>query len=174
MKIVIAVRSRLFSEEVLAFLKQSRLRAADEIHLVAVSESPIVGYNTDIDLYARSKKRMQEMIQSLLMDIKNVTGDARAEGHVFEGDPNRIIVDFSKSLQADLIILCSLGRGKLGRFFLGSTSLAVLAASPCSVLVLKGARGRRNMDSDDSGTAVMPSELHPSSVASALPLNESN
>ena len=56
---------------------------------------------------------------------------------VLEGSPKELIVDEAKRWGADLIVLGSHGRGAIGRFFLGSVSLAVAAHASCSVEIAR-------------------------------------
>ncbi|HUJ82331.1 MAG TPA: universal stress protein [Candidatus Acidoferrales bacterium] len=53
------------------------------------------------------------------------------------GDPASKIVDVAKSWPADLIVMGSHGRGKIGGLLLGSVSQGVLSHAPCPVLVVR-------------------------------------
>jgi len=53
------------------------------------------------------------------------------------GNPASKIVDVAKSWPADLIVIGSHGRGKIGGLLLGSVSQAVLGHAPCPVLVVR-------------------------------------
>ena len=56
---------------------------------------------------------------------------------LLEGSPKALIVDEAKHWGADLIVVGSHGRGAVGRFFLGSVSLAVAANAHCSVEIAR-------------------------------------
>jgi len=53
------------------------------------------------------------------------------------GVPAAKIVDAAKKWPADLIVMGSHGRGKIGGLFLGSVSQEVLHHAPCPVLVVR-------------------------------------
>ncbi|NJM72868.1 MAG: universal stress protein [Scytonema sp. RU_4_4] len=54
------------------------------------------------------------------------------------GDPSRMICDFARSWNADLIIMGRRGCSKLSEFFLGSVSNYVTHHAPCSILIVQG------------------------------------
>jgi nucleotide-binding universal stress UspA family protein len=56
---------------------------------------------------------------------------------ILEGSPKALIVDEAKRWGADLIVVGSHGRGAVGRFFLGSVSLAVASNAHCSVEIAR-------------------------------------
>jgi len=56
------------------------------------------------------------------------------------GKPAEKIVEVANRWPADLIVMGSRGRGKLGGLMLGSVSQAVLHAAPCPVLIVKERR----------------------------------
>jgi len=53
------------------------------------------------------------------------------------GAPAEKIIDAAKSWSADLIVMGSHGRGKIGGLLLGSVSQGVLHHAPCPVLVVR-------------------------------------
>jgi nucleotide-binding universal stress UspA family protein len=61
---------------------------------------------------------------------------ARATFLVWEGDPAESILQASESERADVIVLGSHDRGRLGRLVLGSVSGRVAANARCGVLVV--------------------------------------
>jgi nucleotide-binding universal stress UspA family protein len=61
---------------------------------------------------------------------------ARATFLVWEGDPADAILSASESERADVIVLGSHDRGRLGRLVLGSISARVAANARCGVLVV--------------------------------------
>jgi nucleotide-binding universal stress UspA family protein len=66
----------------------------------------------------------------------------RAEVSVRVGDPTGEIVDAARSVDADLIVVGSRGRGAIRGLVLGSVSRRVAATAPCSVLVVPKAARR--------------------------------
>jgi nucleotide-binding universal stress UspA family protein len=61
---------------------------------------------------------------------------ARATFLVWEGEPAETILSASESERADLIVLGSHERGRLGRIVLGSISARVSEGARCQVLVI--------------------------------------
>lgn len=57
---------------------------------------------------------------------------------VWEGEPGPAIVDAAQSEGADLIVVGSHGRGRVGRFLIGSVSDHVIRNAPAPVLIVRG------------------------------------
>jgi nucleotide-binding universal stress UspA family protein len=57
---------------------------------------------------------------------------------VWEGDPAEGVLEAAAAEAADVIVLGSHGRGRIGRLILGSTSARVTDGARCPVLVVRG------------------------------------
>ncbi|OUL31343.1 universal stress protein UspA [Nostoc sp. T09] len=81
----------------------------------------------------------QEGIQFLtLLTNKAIAQGVNAEHTQEFGDPGRIICEFARTWQADLIIIGRRGLSGIKEFFLGSVSNYVLHHALCSVLTVQG------------------------------------
>ena len=63
---------------------------------------------------------------------------ARLQIHCVIGDPGTSIVEYAKSVRADLIVMPSHGRTGLNRFLMGSVAERVLRLANCPVMVMRG------------------------------------
>lgn len=63
--------------------------------------------------------------------------DARVEGHVRIGDPDREIVQLASDIAADLVVVGTHGRTGIARALLGSVAEQVVRRAPCAVLTVK-------------------------------------
>ena len=82
----------------------------------------------------QERARVEAATQAIVARAR--TAGARATFLVWEGDPAPSILDAASSESADVIVLGSHGRGRLGRLILGSTSARVCELAQCEVLVV--------------------------------------
>ncbi|MBX3472264.1 MAG: universal stress protein [Planctomycetes bacterium] len=62
---------------------------------------------------------------------------------VLEGRPADVVVDHAQAVQADMIVMGSLGRTGLERLLIGSVAERVVRMAPCPVLVLREGMARK-------------------------------
>lgn len=88
----------------------------------------------------------KEMIKEIHENIKNISSEIKSElakipnktrVDVLEGSPGKIIVEFAKKNDFDLIVLGSRGLSNIKELFLGSVSHYVVQRSHCPVFVVK-------------------------------------
>lgn len=77
-----------------------------------------------------------EGIMSGLIEIMKDKG-INAETLILEGSPADAIVDYAKSVNADLIVVGSTGKHATERTLLGSVSSKIATNAPCAVLIVK-------------------------------------
>lgn len=140
MKILIAVQDKQLVEEMVSFLKAHTWPEQSEFKVIHVIEHPYGGYFTDLEAHERVHARAEEMVASIVEKIEKAAPTSIVEGKTAEGDAKEEIINLADSIEADLIVMGSHGRGVVGRLFLGSVSLAVVAAAPCSVVILRKPR----------------------------------
>lgn len=81
--------------------------------------------------------------EGVLEGVKSVLREKGldAETVVLEGSPADVIVDFAKSMGADMIVIGSTGKHATKRTLFGSVSSKIVIHAPCSVVVVKGEKG---------------------------------
>ena len=102
--------------------------------------NPTVGPGTMWSVPAdRTAEMCEREAQSLLARFRQRAATrSKVPAFLESGNPASKIVDAAKSWPADLIVIGSHGRGKIGRLLLGSVSQGVLSHAPCPVLVIRG------------------------------------
>ena len=87
------------------------------------------------ELETAASRESEKLLDSLIKDYRNtgVTIDKK----VLIGTVDEEIVDFAEQEEYDLILMGRRGFSPAKRFFVGSTTKKVLAAAPCSVMVVK-------------------------------------
>ena len=83
-------------------------------------------------VYRAETEGVLEGIKALLKE-KGVGG----ETIILEGSPGDVIVDYAKSMGADMIVVGSTGKHATERTFFGSVSSKIVTNAPCSVVVAK-------------------------------------
>jgi nucleotide-binding universal stress UspA family protein len=86
-------------------------------------------------------RRADQEHAALLSGVQQIVGQARMAGVtatflVWEGEPAETIMAASESEDADVIVMGSHGRGRIGRLILGSTSARVSQEARCRVIVV--------------------------------------
>lgn len=79
--------------------------------------------------------------KSQLEQIHPVNDSIRVEHVLLDGDPATEIVRYVRDAGADLIVMGTHGRTGLERLLVGSVAEKVMRDAPCSVLVVKMAKG---------------------------------
>ncbi|HEY7269383.1 MAG TPA: universal stress protein [Dehalococcoidia bacterium] len=64
----------------------------------------------------------------------------KAEAYVGEGPPVEVIMKLAQDKRAGMIVMCTHGRGGLGRLVFGSVADAVLKSSTIPILLIRAAR----------------------------------
>lgn len=127
-----------FSEESFAALLPARefVTQASQIYVLHVlshlhpAEPGVVWNNLD------DPKRKQN-VEAALRDRFKDSEYHNVQISVAVGDPSSEIIDYAKTIDADLIVIPSHGRTGLSRFFLGSVAERVIRFAHCPVVVLR-------------------------------------
>jgi nucleotide-binding universal stress UspA family protein len=87
-------------------------------------------------------RRVDQEQSRVEIEVRELVARARAIGIratflVWHGDPSEVILDAAEAEDADLVVMGSHGRGRLGRLVLGSTSTRVSAEARRRVLVVQ-------------------------------------
>ncbi len=83
----------------------------------------------------QERARIEDGAQALVHRAR--AAGARATFLVWQGDPAEVVLEAADAEAADVIVLGSHGRGRLGRLILGSTSRRVTEGARCPVLVVR-------------------------------------
>lgn len=143
MKILVAIEDKLFGEAIAEFVGNHEWPDNSELRIVHVIEpifvKPLSGYPSDLiqNLNEERLRAGKSLVLSIGTIIRSKLPSIAMKEEVVEGHPKDVLINNAREWQADLIVLGSHGRSGIGQFFLGSTSMSVLSAAPCSVMVVK-------------------------------------
>jgi nucleotide-binding universal stress UspA family protein len=137
------------SEHALKAVEEAaRLAAAMGAKLSVVAAAPSAAVLADeLEGYARTEGILNDLPQLIASVEPPFLSESRSralgagathvEAAVLHGDAASSIIDVARETGADLIVLGSRGRGRLGGLLLGSVSQKVATHAPCSVLVVR-------------------------------------
>jgi len=89
--------------------------------------------------YAESKAEMEKAGEEAVHKIKSLCGEngVECEGMIVEGQPTEAIVEVADKIEADCIVIGSIGMSALERVLIGSVSDGVLKHAKCPVLMVR-------------------------------------
>ena len=106
-----------------------------EIILLAVVPSGPDQIFLEKDMYKKMKEKANLIIKEKINNIRS--NKFNTTGLVEEGDPSAKIIDISKKLNVDLIVLGSIGRSKIGWYTLGSVANRVVQYAHTPVMIVR-------------------------------------
>lgn len=144
MKVLIAVEDKYYGEAIAQFLCHYQKWGSDaEFRIIHVVEplylGGISGYpNEVLNSYVEERHRAgNNLVTNIGTKIKAAYASAKITEDVLDGHPKEVIIETAGDWSADVIVVGSHGRSGISRFLLGSVSMSVLSAAPCSVLIVK-------------------------------------
>lgn len=143
MKIIVAVEDKLFGESIADFVANHEWPEGSEVLVLHVLElifvKPLAGYPTELirNLHEERMRAAKSLVLGVGTTISTRLPGIKMHEEIVDGHAKDVIINRAKDWPADLIVLGSHGRSGIGQFFLGSVSMSVLSASPCSVMVVK-------------------------------------
>lgn len=146
MKILIAIEDEKFGQAMADFITEHQWPEDTEIRLLHAMEpiylGEVSGYPTALiaSIHEERKRAAKSLLLNIGTQIAKKLPAMPIVEEVQEGSPKHLIVQTAKDWQADLIVMGSHGRSGIGQFLLGSVSMSVLSAAPCSVMVVKLAK----------------------------------
>jgi nucleotide-binding universal stress UspA family protein len=147
MKILLATDGSTFSERAVNVVAGRPWPAGSEIKILYVVHSSIPDVPDPLLMFYAGRMQMLEeerahgktAVEQAASRLRTSEGNRALEitTEVLEGSPKELIVAEAERWGADLIVAGSHGRGAVGRFFLGSVSLAVATHAACSVEIVR-------------------------------------
>ena len=108
------------------------------LHVVHVFHPPVIPYlGAPVDLRVMAEAEREAVWNHINPHLARI--DIDVEQVNLEGYPPDSLVDYVVSVEADLLVVGSRGRGELAALILGSTSHRAVHLAPCDVLVVKPA-----------------------------------
>lgn len=143
MKILVAIEDKLFGDAIARFVSQSTWPENSEITVLHVMEplpvDALSGSGSDRmrSLHDQRHQEANDLLRSISTQLASRFPYPTIKQEVLEGSPKEVILSVARDWPAELIVMGSHGRSGLGKFFLGSVSMSVLSASPCTITIVK-------------------------------------
>jgi len=148
MKIIVAVEDKTYAQAITDCICSMDWDEKPEFKIISTVpplKYPVPAVTGVVDTrFIEVQEERRRAAKSLVLGVGTQLAQhvphATVEDVVVDGDPKMRILDLASEWQADLIVMGSHSRNSLERLLVGSTSLAVLSHSPCSVLIVKLAK----------------------------------
>lgn len=142
---------RQLNREILDAASSVAVASHADLHVVHLWDAPAEGkvraWSDDpdkaLEAYVQSiLSRHREGMETLRHDLEEILGRETYEFlspsfHLRRGMPSRAIPEMTNQLQADLVVMGTLGRTGIPGLFIGNTAESVLDQLQCSVLAIK-------------------------------------
>jgi nucleotide-binding universal stress UspA family protein len=92
--------------------------------------------------------KAREFVEKLAANLARRLADYVVHSEVMIGKPREVILYLAQTYKSEQIVIGSHGRGALGRFFLGSVSLAVVSAATCTTTIIRTAQHKNQQEQD--------------------------
>lgn len=140
-KILVAYDDSELSKKALeTALKLAELDEHTEISIVTVVQPFTPSYVENYVYYEEVLDQIREQTKEFMTRIEEDVLDKipnKTDTIILEGHPGKMIIEYAKSYEADLIVIGSRGLSGLKEFMLGSVSSKVVQLSSCPVLIIK-------------------------------------
>lgn len=148
-KILVAVDETSLSSDLIELVEKHNWVEPAEFKLVRVYHTPsYLSFLSAQDLNEINQDAIQEQrssLRKLALELRSYFHSPRIEELLTEGDPKVKIVEAAREWGADLIIVGN-HADPVRKTVLGSVSLSILCAAPCSVLLLREPKVARVKD----------------------------
>ncbi|CAN5640439.1 hypothetical protein BH10CYA1_BH10CYA1_13710 [soil metagenome] len=171
MKILVAVEDKVYGKAIAdccsvgSWSEKAAFKIISVVAPIKYYIPTIVGVSDTryIEVLEERRRSAKSLVLGVGTSIANMFPGASIEEIVIDGDAKIIILQIAKDWQADLIVMGSHSRSDLERLLLGSTSLAVLAQSPCSVMIVKLPQNNNQLSATTKQTtpAILDAAPHP-------------
>lgn len=135
-KIIVPIDFHKHTDQIIDYAGYIAKKFDAKLHVIHVVESPptYVGYDYatlgsfEEEVMEHSKKMMQKIIE------KNQNTLAGCEEKIIKGDIVNSIIQYTKDVNGDLIIIGTHGRKGLSKMWLGSVAERVIKRAPCPAI----------------------------------------
>ncbi len=141
-RVVVAAADELYGDAMVAFVKQHLWPERTEFHVVSVLEpnlldNPLLLPELAETIAGEDRLAARMLLNYLARELYSGVPHIRVRRYLGAGNPKKEILQLARDLDADLIIMGSHGRSGLQRLLLGSVAGSVVAASPCSTVIIR-------------------------------------
>lgn len=142
-KILLTISDEVYGEAVLRFASKHEWSGKPKFYLLNVVEPvtravmTVMAADDMQRIFDQEEAAARTLLWTIETRLRNAVPDASIESLIRRGAPKEEILKVAEEIEADCMILGSHGRTGLKRFMLGSVSLAVVAHSPCTVVIVR-------------------------------------
>ncbi|HEY8460036.1 MAG TPA: universal stress protein, partial [Blastocatellia bacterium] len=148
LRIIIGMDGSVYSKAAVDAVAARSWPAGAEVRIVTATRP----YHIYGETLAMQKSRVRSFQDPAMAELSKA--GLAVSSKMIEGDPKRALIDEAEAWGADCIFIGSRGlSGAMQRFFLGSVSTGVVTNAPCSVEVVRLARGSDESPAEEEGVS---------------------
>ncbi len=144
MKVLVPVEDKEFGQHIVDYITNCKWPADTEFCVFNAIDPNRLDHFAEIsfgefleEVATQERADAQRLVALIVGQLRDSMKNAVITTKVVEGHPKDEVLRAAKEWPADLIVIGSHGRNAVQRFLLGSVSMAVIGAAPCSVLLVR-------------------------------------
>lgn len=164
MKVLVPVEDREFGQRIVDYIVSCKWPADTQFCVFHAIDPGRLNHFADIsfaefleEVAAQEHAEAESLVAQVADQLRGTMANAEITTKIVEGHPKDEVLREAKEWPAELIVIGSHGRNAVQRFLLGSVSMAVIGAAPCSVLLVRRKELPQQQKAEKAAQAEQPS-----------------
>jgi nucleotide-binding universal stress UspA family protein len=167
MKVLVPVEDKVYGQALVDYIAGCKWSDGTVFQVFHVLDPARLDHYSDVafielleEAASHERAAAEELVATLRESLTAAMPNATVEWKIVEGYPKEEVLKQAHAWTADLIVIGSHGRNAVQRLLLGSVSMGVLGAAPCSVLLVRSKREAQIEAPPDEESARKAGKMH--------------